>query len=69
MRMEGLVGDENAIERNRQVDLLEREMRLTAIRAQRNELYRLIRSRKITEGILTKLVRETDLMEARLLGK
>jgi CPA1 family monovalent cation:H+ antiporter len=49
----------------RTMEEVERRLRLAAIRAERDELYRLGRSRKISDEIQRKLVREVDLLEAR----
>ncbi|RAI02311.1 Na+/H+ antiporter [Acuticoccus sediminis] len=44
---------------------VERKLRLVSIRAERNEIYRRVRSRKLSEDAARKLVREIDLLEAR----
>lgn len=49
----------------RTIEEIERRLRFAAIRAERDEIYRLGRSRKISDEILSKLVREIDLLEAR----
>jgi CPA1 family monovalent cation:H+ antiporter len=58
-------GDE--AERLRDADRIDRELRLAGLRAERDVVYRLGRSRKLSEELVRKLVREVDLMEARLL--
>jgi len=45
---------------------VERELRLSAVKAERIEIIRLRRSRQISEEVARKLVRELDLVEARL---
>jgi CPA1 family monovalent cation:H+ antiporter len=47
----------------------ERRLRLVALNAERDELYRLRRAFAIDDVVHQKLVREIDLMEASLLGK
>lgn len=56
-------GDEAVVVRK--ADEIERVLRLGAIRAERDEFYRLGRSHKLTDDLVRKLVREVDLMEAR----
>jgi CPA1 family monovalent cation:H+ antiporter len=53
-------------ERRQRIDEIERELRLAGLRAERDELYRLGRGRHLSEELLRKLVREIDLVEARL---
>ncbi|WP_338526040.1 Na+/H+ antiporter [Pseudomonas batumici] len=49
-----------------QMDLLERRLRLTALRAQRLELYRLSRQHQIGDDVLREVLAELDLSEANL---
>ncbi|QPI75469.1 Na+/H+ antiporter [Sphingobium sp. Cam5-1] len=51
--------------RGRQLEGIEREMRLAALRAERAQLYRLVRRRELGSEAARRLVRELDLMEAR----
>ncbi|WP_414463598.1 Na+/H+ antiporter [Hyphomicrobium sp. DY-1] len=44
---------------------IERELRLAAIKAEREEIYRLGRSNQISQELVRRLVRETDLLEVR----
>jgi CPA1 family monovalent cation:H+ antiporter len=53
-------------ERMRQIGEIERQLRLAGLRAERDELYRLGRGRQLPEETVRKLVREIDLLEARL---
>lgn len=53
-------------ERMRLTNEIERELRLAGLRAERDELYRLGRGRQVPEELVRKLVREIDLVEARL---
>jgi len=52
----------------RSLEKVERELRLAGLRAERNVFYELSRSRELSDDIARKLVREADLMEARLTG-
>lgn len=52
-------------ERGRQLEAIERELRLAALRAERVQLFRLVRQRKLGSEPARRLVRELDLMEAR----
>ncbi|MEQ7917798.1 Na+/H+ antiporter [Xanthomonas sp. WHRI 1810A] len=49
-----------------QMDVLERKMRITALRAQRLELYRLHRHHQIGDDVLRQVLAELDLNEANL---
>jgi monovalent cation/hydrogen antiporter len=57
-------GEEGALARR--IDEIERKLCLAGLRAERAELYRIARSRKLSDEIARKLVREVDLLEARL---
>ncbi|MET4278887.1 MULTISPECIES: Na+/H+ antiporter [unclassified Bradyrhizobium] len=57
------IGEERALARR--LDDIERQLRLAALRAERAELYRIARSRRLSDEIARKLVREVDLLEAR----
>ena len=60
-------GEEGA--RARRLDEIERQLRLAGLRAERAELYRIARSRKLSDEIARKLVREVDLLEARFAAR
>ncbi len=47
------------------MDEIERKLRLAGLRAERTELYRIARSRKLSDETARRLVREIDLLEAR----
>jgi CPA1 family monovalent cation:H+ antiporter len=49
----------------RQVDRIERDIRLAALKAERDEVFKLARRRKIGSETAQKLIRELDLLEAR----
>jgi CPA1 family monovalent cation:H+ antiporter len=57
------VGQEAELARN--MDDIERRLRLVGLRAEREELYRIARSRQLSDEIARKLVREVDLLESR----
>jgi CPA1 family monovalent cation:H+ antiporter len=64
----GDLSGENAEDMQRLAEA-ERRLRLVALDAERDELYRLRRAFAIDDVVHQKLVREIDLMEASLLGK
>lgn len=47
------------------LDEIERRLRLSALKAERDEIYRLGRARRLSDDVVRRLVREVDLMEAR----
>jgi Na+/H+ antiporter len=49
----------------RKIDEIERRLRLAALRAERDEVYRQARSHKVSDDLTRKLVREIDLLDAR----
>lgn len=57
-------GDES--EEIRKAEEVERILRLAAARAEREQIFRLVRSRKIPEETARKIIRDIDLTEARL---
>lgn len=52
-------------EENRRFDLIERQLRLAGLKAERAEIFRRARARELPEEHARKLVREIDLLEAR----
>ena len=58
-------GNEDVRLRHRKAAKIERRLRLAGFEAERDELYRLRRERKIEDGLLRRLVREVDLIETR----
>ncbi|TAA23224.1 MULTISPECIES: Na+/H+ antiporter [Pseudoxanthomonas] len=54
-----------APEQARRIEQVERQMRQAGLRAERAELFRLARERKISEEVSRKLVRNLDLLETR----
>ncbi|MDC9598019.1 Na+/H+ antiporter [Xenorhabdus anantnagensis] len=57
------------IEHNLMIEELERRFRLTALRAERGELYHMRATRKISNETLQTLLHDLDLLEALLVGK
>jgi Na+/H+ antiporter len=49
----------------RKIDEIERKLRLTGLRAERYEIYRIARARRLSDETSRKLVRELDLLESR----
>jgi len=49
----------------RKIDDIERRLRLTGLRAERTEIYRIARARRLSDETSRKLVRELDLLESR----
>ncbi|MDU9409880.1 cation:proton antiporter [Pseudomonas sp. zfem001] len=58
-------GDE-AREQQREVDRLEYRLRLQALRTQRLELYRMRKDNELDDDMLTEILRDLDIAEARL---
>ncbi len=67
-RIEGTTKTGGEAEQLRKEDGIERALRLAGIRAERNEIYSLGRSGKISDEVVRKLVREADLLEARYIS-
>jgi Na+/H+ antiporter len=66
-RLEGSMKTGEEAEQLRKADKIERALRLTAIRAERQEIYRLGRAGEVSDDVVRRLVREADLLEARYL--
>jgi CPA1 family monovalent cation:H+ antiporter len=56
-------GEEGALARK--IDGIERRLRLAGLRAERDEIYRLVRGHRLPEDLARRLVREIDLLEVR----
>jgi CPA1 family monovalent cation:H+ antiporter len=52
----------------RRIEALERELELIGMRAERERLLQLARSGRLSDDSARKLVREVDLIEARIAG-
>jgi hypothetical protein len=55
----------NSVNRSEVQTQRKRKLRLAGLRAERAELYRIAQSRKLSDEMARKLVREVDLLEAR----
>ncbi|MFC6486774.1 Na+/H+ antiporter [Nitratireductor sp. GCM10026969] len=66
LRIDGNTKTGDEAERARAIDRVERELRLSALRAERDELFRLRRMREISEEQARELIREIDLLETHL---
>jgi CPA1 family monovalent cation:H+ antiporter len=67
-RIDSRSGDEAAVATAKRDEVIEREIRLAALKAERNEIFRKVRARLLGTEIARKLVRELDLLEARYSG-
>ena len=54
-----------ALELNRRIDLIERQLRLAGLKAERDAIFKLARARRLDDESARRLVREIDLLEAR----
>lgn len=52
----------------RRSEKIEREMRLAALKAERTQIFRMVRKRELGSELARKLIRELDLLEARYAG-
>lgn len=64
-RAEGTTGSGVEAASLRRADDVERTLRLAALQARRETIYRLARDRRISDAVARRLVREIDLLEAR----
>jgi Na+/H+ antiporter len=53
---------------SRQIDKIERKLRVAGLQAERDEIFRLVRVRTLNDEAARKVVREIDLLEARYRG-
>jgi hypothetical protein len=60
------VGGDEAREQQREVDRLEYRLRLQALRTQRLELYRMRKDNELDDDMLSEILRDLDIAEARL---
>jgi len=67
-RIEGRSKVGKEAELAKKINDIERRLYLVGLRAERAELYRIARSRGISDELARQLVREVDLLESRLLG-
>lgn len=64
-RIESRRGDRSTNAASRQAERIERDLRLAALKAERTEIFRMVRQRRVGSEIARKLIRELDLLEAR----
>jgi Na+/H+ antiporter len=64
-RIDGRSQSPEANEIVRRADQIERQLRLAGVRAERDEVFRLTRDRKVDEEVGRRIVRELDLLESR----
>lgn len=64
-RIQGRSQTGEAAELVRRSDEIERKLRVAALRAERDEIFRLARSRQVDHDVARRLVREIDLLETR----
>ncbi|OLP62626.1 Na+/H+ antiporter [Xaviernesmea oryzae] len=64
-RIEGRTKTGSEAEELRRMEAAERQLRLTAIRAEREAIFKASRARRLPDDIARKLIREIDLAEAR----
>lgn len=67
-RIESRQGSMEANTIGRQSEQIERDMRLAALKAERAEMFRMVRKRQLGSALARKLIRELDLLEARYAG-
>ncbi|MEB2843472.1 Na+/H+ antiporter [Rhizobiales bacterium RZME27] len=65
-RIDGRSNTEDEGNQMRKLEEIERVLRLAAARAEREQIFKLVRARKIPEETARKIVRDIDLTEARL---
>lgn len=66
LRIDGTSKTGEEAEQAQRIEQIEQEIRLAALRAEREEIYRFGRARKLSDDLVRKLVRDIDLIEARL---
>lgn len=67
-RIERHTGEQEQLDAVRRDEAIERDLRLAALRAERSEIFRLVRSGQLGSEAARTLVRELDLVETRLAG-
>lgn len=65
LRTASLMPTEEEVLLSKQVDTIERTLRLAGLNAEREEIFRLARNRDLDDAIARRIVRDIDLMEAR----
>ena len=69
LRIDGQTKTGEEAELSRRIDRIEREVRLAALKAERAELFSIGRMHKLSDDIIRKLVKDIDLIEARLISQ
>lgn len=64
-RLDVQLGDDQEREAFRRIEEIEMALRLIALKAERDEIFRLNRARNIDDDVMRKMVREIDLREAQ----
>lgn len=64
-RIDGRVQSPEASSHRQQIEQIERQLRLAGLRAERAEIFRLVRARELDAESSKKLIRDLDLLEAR----
>lgn len=67
-RIDGQSKTVEEAEEAQRMERIERELRLAALRAEREEIYSAGRARKLSDDVVRKMVKDIDLLEARLLS-
>jgi CPA1 family monovalent cation:H+ antiporter len=64
-RIESRAGNAESNALGRRSEEIERSLRLAALRAERTQIFRMVRKRELGSELARKLIRELDLLEAR----
>lgn len=64
-RIDGRSQTGEEAELTRRIDEIERQLRLAGLRAERDQIFQFARSRRLSDEVTRRLVRELDLLEAR----
>jgi CPA1 family monovalent cation:H+ antiporter len=64
-RIESRVGNAESNALERRTEEVERRLRLAALKAERTQIFRMVRNRELGSEPARKLIREIDLLEAR----
>lgn len=67
-RIENRLGNAEDNASGRMSERIERDLRLAALKAERAELFRMVRRRRLASDLARKMIRELDLLEARYAG-
>lgn len=68
LRIDGQMKTDEEAALSRRIDEIERELRLAALRAERDEIYLFGRRRHLSDDVVRKLVKDIDLLEARMIS-